>query len=130
MVASETRSELLQRLVTGASCRAHEVESIVGHLRLLLNTRQGTSTSSPTYGLLDLLPLLKTLPQSRHQLCEELRQTIMTHEPRLVRVVVHQVVAADPMVLHFEITASLRATGDSIVLKTRVLASQRLEVMA
>lgn len=123
------QSLLLSRLAANTPTRAGEVRSIAAHLHALLNARRGTSLASPAYGLLDLLPLLQTLPDSRQALCERLRAAIVAFEPRLVRVRVTQVAADAPQALYFHIDAELRH-GGPVCLTTRVVDGQRLEVGA
>lgn len=123
------QSSLLARLATGTPSRAGEVGSIVAHLHALLNARRGSSLASAGYGLLDLLPLLHTFPDSRHTLCEQLRAAIVTFEPRLTQVRVVQVEGYSVHALHFHIEAAL-GNGEPVRLTTRVVGGQRLEVGA
>lgn len=123
------QSLLLLRLASNTPSRAGEVRSIVAHLHALLNARRGTSLASTDYGLLDLLPLLQTFPDSRQALCERLRAAIVAFEPRLSRVRVTQVASDATQTLQFHIDAELRH-GEPVCLTTRVVDGQRLEVGA
>ena len=129
MTHSDSPSLLLRRMAQGQRGTPDDIDSIVGHLRLLLNAREGVAPSCPSYGLLDLIPLLKDLPHSGLTICARLRETIEAHEPRLTQVRVTQVKTAEPLGLQFAIEASLAQTGAHIAFKTQVIASQRLEVL-
>lgn len=58
------------------------VDSILAHLRAILNTERGDGFSHPELGVA-LHELLVRWPTSRLELLQELRQTIETFEPRL-----------------------------------------------
>ena len=60
--------------------------SIQAHLTLLLNTRRGMSPHLHHYGLPDIHSIYESLPHSLEELAGEIRETIMTYEPRLKKV--------------------------------------------
>lgn len=128
MHASRYHSRLMGRLAQGGASRAHCVDDIVAHLQVLLNTRQGASPARQDYGLTDLLPLLRALPESRPALCERLRATIADFEPRLCNIRVSQSPSVNTLVVQFDIVAELRRDNTSIALTTRVMGDERLRV--
>ena len=118
---------LLSRLEHGgvhlSSRREDPVESITRHLRVLLNTRQGESVSSPGYGILDFNDVVHTYPAALRRIQASIRAAIQEYEPRLRNVVVlHLPDAQEPAALKFEITAQLAHPGsrDVVRFRTRV----------
>src|SRR5262245_52333266 len=103
-------------------------DSILEHLRVLLNTRRGEAPTVPDYGVPDITDLVHTLPTGVAGLTRALRDTILTYEPRLKNVNVRHLESEDPLVLRFEITA--RVVEDNRVLKvqTRVRAGGKIDV--
>jgi type VI secretion system lysozyme-like protein len=122
------QSNLLRSIASGHPRETRRVTQIIAHLRVFLNTRQGSALAAPTYGLPDLVPLLESLPGSRPALCERLRSTIAACEPQLADIKVEPAASTDILLMTFHITARLRDSGEGIALTTRVLAPQRLEV--
>ena len=62
--------------------------SVSAHLALLLNTRQGSLTHLPDYGLPDLTEVYRDLPDSIIVLSESIKKCINQYEPRLSQVCV------------------------------------------
>lgn len=92
------------------------VDSIVGHLRCILNTRQGCVPIAPDLGAPDFLDFLQGYPDSVREIELSLRRTIEMYEPRLESVqVVFTPQAEDPLALHFQINARLRNGGPARV---------------
>ncbi|HHM04780.1 MAG TPA: type VI secretion system baseplate subunit TssE [Gammaproteobacteria bacterium] len=115
---SAFESSLLERIASGEShasltpdaSRARQ--SVVHHLRNMLNTRQGSAAALPDYGLPDFNDVVSRLPDGLSEYRNAIRLTIERFEPRLKRVqVVHVPDADDPLRLKFEISALL-ALGD------------------
>jgi type VI secretion system protein len=96
---------LLDRLQAGGSEPPDEVESIIEHLRVLLNTRKGEAVTVPGFGLVDFSDLVHTFPASISTLQASIRATILEFEPRLKNVTVRSIPDPDPLVLRFEIAA-------------------------
>src|SRR5215510_5678896 len=94
-----------------------DADSILDHLRVLLNTRRGEAPTVPDYGVPDITDLVHTLPTGVAGLTRALRDTILTYEPRLKNVNVRHLESEDPLVLRFEITA--RVVEDNRVLKVQ-----------
>ncbi len=105
---------LLSRL-TAASVNdarpVNELESIVEHLRALLNTRQGESPSVPDFGVVDFTDLVHNFPEAIQTLQRCIRTTVLQYEPRLKNVVVQHVRDDEVLVLKFQITAQLQNKG-------------------
>ena len=85
----------------------NEVESIVEHLRDLLNTRQGEAVTVPDFGVIDFTDLVHNFPDAIQLLQRSIRATILQYEPRLKNVVVQHVRDEDVLVLKFQISAQV-----------------------
>ena len=72
--------------VASVSPEEHRVHSIVGNLRRLLNTRQGSVPHLPGYGLPDLSTIQREAPDSLDLLRRSVRQAVLDYEPRLAHV--------------------------------------------
>ena len=68
-----------------------EIDSIVEHLRALLNTRQGEAASVPDFGIMDFTDLVHAFPEGIAVLQRSIRATILQFEPRLKNVTVRHV---------------------------------------
>jgi type VI secretion system protein len=95
---------LLSRISQGGS--TDEAESVLEHLRVLLNTRQGEAPCAPGFGVLDLSDVVHAFPAAYAQLAQAIRATIVEYEPRLRNVSVRHL-PDDGLVLRFEIGAQL-----------------------
>jgi type VI secretion system protein len=102
---------LLDRLGKPAK-RSTVLESIVAHLRVLLNSRTGTSLTAPDYGVIDFNDIVHNLPDGVRYIQASLRETIQNHEPRLTNVNIRHLKTDDSLLLRFEITA--RLAGDPL----------------
>jgi type VI secretion system protein len=106
---------LLSRLdATGlrATRALNEDDSVIEHLRVLLNARRGASPSCPEFGIPDFSDLVHQFPGAIQTLQRAIRETITTFEPRLRQITVRHVPSEDPLTLRFEITAhSVSARG-------------------
>jgi type VI secretion system protein len=99
---------LLSRIESeeGTASRSVDVSnSIVEHLRVLLNTRKGDSVTVPNFGVVDFTDLVHSFPSAIQTLQATIRATVLEYEPRLRNVSVRHVPDEDPLVLRFEITA-------------------------
>lgn len=120
-VASE--KTLLERLVSppAASFRKSGVDlqklsdSIILHLRRMMNCRHGFTPALADYGLPDLNECFFAFPDSLTYLKQSLQNSIEKYEPRLSRVRVNFVEeAGNPLELHFEIQARLETTDETV----------------
>ena len=105
---------ILERLGKPSS-RYSSTESIVAHLRVLLNSRPGTSLTVPDYGVVDFNDVVHTLPDSIRNIQQSIRTTIETHEPRLKHVNVRYLRTDDSLLLRFEITARLAENPQNVI---------------
>src|SRR5690348_17126261 len=99
---------LLSRLdATGlrATRALDEHDSIVEHLRVLLNARRGGSPSCPDFGIPDFSDLVHNFPGAIQVLQRAIRETILAYEPRLRQVTVRHIPDDEPLVLKYEIIA-------------------------
>lgn len=118
---------LLERL--GDPRRIDTVESIVDHLRSLLNSKIGNAATVPDYGIVDFTDIVHDLPASIIRLQDSIRTTILTYEPRLKNVTVRFVPGSDPLRLNFEIAARLDDDKRRIVrFETNLTAGGRVTV--
>lgn len=120
---------LLSRIgKTDPSNRRDEERSVLEHLRVLLNTRQGESATVPDYGVPDITDLVHTLPAGIAGLTRALRDTILAYEPRLKNVNVRNIPSDEPLVLRFEISARLVEGNRVVKVQTRVRPGGKTEV--
>ncbi|HZA13707.1 MAG TPA: type VI secretion system baseplate subunit TssE [Myxococcaceae bacterium] len=105
-------------------------ESIVEHLRVLLNTRRGSCATQPEFGVVDFTDLVHGFPASVQALQQAIRATILTFEPRLRGVTVRYLPQEDPLALRFEITAQSAHRGARGVLRfsTQMHPGGKMEV--
>ena len=102
---------VLHRVQTGEygkETTGSDVESIVEHLRFLLNTRIGEAPTVPDYGIEDLSDLTRMFPEAAETWERSIKATIEKYEPRLTAIRVRHIIRPeDPLIVHFEITARL-----------------------
>lgn len=98
---------LLSRVGAGGSPAREQdsTESILAHLRELLNTRQGAAVTVPGFGILDFNDFVHAFPSNLFTLQSSIRATILEYEPRLKSVSVQYLPDGDPLTIRFEITA-------------------------
>jgi type VI secretion system protein len=120
---------LLSRM-SGAAGPADEVEAIVAHLRVLLNTRQGEAPSAPDYGIVDFSDMVHVFPGAVQDLARSIRATILQYEPRLKNVTVRHLPEAESLSLRFDISAQLAGGRSAKVLHlaTTVRPGGRVDV--
>jgi type VI secretion system protein len=99
-------------------------ESILDHLKKMLNTRQGNSRTQPDdYGMIDITEVSSRFPESVRDVEKAIRVAIERYEPRLRNVQVEHVeVGENLLTLKFKITAQIVATRgrDAIAFETVV----------
>lgn len=98
------------RIAAGATPHKNpliDVESIVEHLRYLLNTRVGEAATVPDYGIEDLSDLTHLFPEAADNWKLSIRYTIEKYEQRLTQVRVKQRPTGNPLIIGFELTARL-----------------------
>lgn len=107
------------------------VESILQHLRNLLNTKQGNTLIQPDYGVPDFNDYVYSFPDAIYQIQRSICESIKKFEPRLTNVNVNYIENPDdPLSLRFEITAQLQTSKDkpSIKFQTIMDASGQVEI--
>lgn len=127
---------LLSRLdgqVPGQNARAiDERESILNHLKVLLNARQGGSPSAELFGIPDFADIVHSFPVAIQTIQRAIKDTILKFEPRLTQVNVRHVPSDNPLVLRYEITGqSARGSGrGSLKLTTHISAGGHVDVQS
>lgn len=124
---------LLSRLdATGlkATRALDEHDSIVEHLRVLLNARRGGSPSCPDFGIPDFSDLVHNFPGAIQVLQRAIRETILAYEPRLKQVTVRHIPDDEPLILKYEIIAqpANRRGGNSLRFSTQMSSGGRVNV--
>lgn len=106
-------------------------ESVLRHLRKMLNTRQGSSRTVPDYGIPDLGELVRAFPVTRQELENGIRSSIEKYEPRLQDVTVRFAENEDDILtLAFEITARIVTSDEEagVWFVTRIDPDGHLEI--
>ena len=118
---------LLSRIAGSGS--TDEVESIVAHVRVLLNTRVGDAVCAPTLGIPSVADFVHAFPGEKQTLANAIRDTILAHEPRLCAVEVRHVPTESDLLVRFEIFAQLAGRGAKLVrMSTAVRPAGRVDV--
>jgi type VI secretion system protein len=105
---------LLSRLGTEQR-QLDTVESVMEHIRVLLNTCIGDSLTVPDFGLTDFSDIVHELPKGVHKIQQSIRDLIMKYEPRLKNVSVRYIPDSEPLVLRFEVVARVNDESRSVV---------------
>ena len=106
-------------------------DSVVKHLRRMLNSWHGQTPTMDDYGIPTLSELVHSFPESTAILSKAIRLSIEKYEPRLRRVrVAISDLDDDPMNVQFDISADLVTADEkaAIRLETRVDADGRVDV--
>lgn len=121
---------LLSRFAGRDSTPVDPTESVIEHLRVLLNTRRGDSVTAPDFGILDFADVVHEFPGGIQQLAKSIRATIAQYEPRLRSVGVRHVPDENPLSLRFEISAQLSVGRSARTLRfaTTVRPGGRVDV--
>ncbi len=84
------------------------VDSVLGHLTRILNTKRGSAQIAEDFGLPDFTEFLRAYPDSIRDMERMVRRTILKYEPRLAGVRVRFIPREeDALSLRFQITARL-----------------------
>lgn len=105
-------------------------DSILRHLRKMLNTRQGHVLTQPEYGMPDVTEFIQSLPDMVDAVQRGIRNSIEKFEPRLRNVTVTYAPSDDRMNVRFEITGELVTEKEeaSVWFETAVSPSGHIEV--
>ncbi len=108
----------------------NDVDSVVEHLKGLLNTRQGECPAALDFGVVDFTDLVHAFPEAIQVLQRSIRATILQYEPRLKNVIVQHVRDDDVLVLKFQITAQLasKSARGAVRLETQLRAGGQISV--
>lgn len=123
----ESTRGLLGRL-TGEGSPKDE-ESILEHLRAVLNTRRGESLACPSLGLVDFADVAHEFPARAFELAEDIRAMVRRFEPRLKNISVAPGTSDDPLRIVFEISAVRRGQSRRIQIRTELSADGCVEVL-
>jgi len=107
-----------------------ERESILNHLKVLLNARQGGSPSAEAFGIPDFADIVHSFPVAIQTIQRSIKESILRFEPRLTQVNVRHVPSENPLVLRYEITAQAIRGNSRVPLKmtTQVSAGGHVDV--
>ena len=102
--------------------------SIKAHLTRLLNSRQGSLTHMPDYGLPDVAEIYQGLPYSVDDLIKAIETTIEKYEPRLKNVKVEPTSKQEKdCVLQLEISG-ITAQNDPVQFETYFMSGGAAEI--
>ncbi len=107
------------------------IESVVKHLRKLMNSRHGCTLIQPNYGIPDLNEFMFSLPDSLGAMKAAIKQAVEQFEPRLQSVRVQYVEDPDrPLDVHFDITAKLITENETLPISfsTKLGTSREFEI--
>lgn len=106
------------------------IDSVLRHLRRILNTKQGNVLIAEDYGVPDFSDFLNALPDSIRDIERNIRTAIQKYEPRLTGVRVNFIPQEeDPLSLRFQILARLAMDAKTQVsIETIVDADGQVEI--
>lgn len=106
------------------------IDSVLRHLRRILNTKQGNVLIAEDYGVPDFSDFLNALPDSIRDIEKNIRAAIQKYEPRLTGVRVNFLPQEDdPLSLRFQITARLAMDAKTpVFIETIVDADGQVEI--
>jgi type VI secretion system protein len=108
--------------------RVRREDAVLVHLSMLLNTRQGSSSLDPAYGLPDIVDFTHNIPGAIPALERLIVDAIQRYEPRLSHIVVRSsTVHADALSLCFEVSAQL-VGGSSFRFQTTLSSGGHVSV--
>lgn len=85
--------------------------SVLDNMQRILNTRAGTLSHLPDYGIPDMSKILQGMPGTAHQLMTTLSATLLKYEPRLKKIAVVMSEQSMPGELRYAIDAELKGGG-------------------
>jgi type VI secretion system protein len=106
-------------------------ESVLLHLRKLMNSRHGCTLIQADYGIPDLNEFIYAFPEAVGPMRNAIQQTIERYEPRLKSVRVRFVENPDkPLDIHFDVSARLAIDDETtpVSFSTRLGSAAGLEV--
>ncbi|WP_145560345.1 type VI secretion system baseplate subunit TssE [Yersinia mollaretii] len=85
--------------------------SVLDNIQRILNSRAGTISHLPDFGLPDMTKILQGMPGTAHQLIDTLSAVLLKYEPRLKSLQVFLLPQATPGHLEYAIEAELKGLG-------------------
>lgn len=85
--------------------------SVLDNMQRILNSRAGTLTHLPDYGLPDMTKILQGMPGTAHDLMSTLSAVLLKYEPRLKKIAVVLLKQEVPGELRYAIDAELKDIG-------------------
>nr|WP_260524688.1 type VI secretion system baseplate subunit TssE [Pseudomonas sp. MWU16-30317] len=82
--------------------------SVLDNVQRILNSRAGTLSHLPDYGLPDMGQILQGLPAAAHGLMSTLTHTLLKYEPRLAAVNIGLLPQAEPGHLEYALDVQLK----------------------
>jgi type VI secretion system protein len=101
--------------------------SVLDNLQRILNSRAGTLSHLPDYGLPDMGMILQGLPATAHRLMNTMAETLLKYEPRLAAVSVELLAQAQPGHLEYRLDAQLKG-GARLLFGTTLAAEGKVLV--
>lgn len=135
----KTQGSLLERVKDPRSDAPRSIQhdtqtiadSILRHLRRLLNSRQGEACTAPEFGIPDLTEISHGFPDSIGDMQKAIQASIEKFEPRLGKVRVKHIPSdLHALYLKFEITAQILTANEKAFLQFETLVdhSGRVDV--
>jgi len=91
------------------------VDSVIGYLQQILNTRQGSVQIAEDFGIPDFSDFMHTYPESKKEFEKLVNKTILRFEPRLKDIRINFVPKeTEDLNLQFQINASLMTRDNQI----------------
>ncbi|WP_145490345.1 type VI secretion system baseplate subunit TssE [Yersinia aleksiciae] len=85
--------------------------SVLDNIQRILNSRAGTLSHLPDFGLPDMTKILQGMPGTAHQLIDTLSDVLLKYEPRLKSLQVFLLPQTAPGHLEYAIEAELKGLG-------------------
>jgi type VI secretion system protein len=101
--------------------------SVLDNLQRILNSRAGSLSHLPDYGLPDMGQTLQGLPASAHDLMGTLVNTLLKYEPRLASVKIELLPQTRPGHLEYALDAQLK-NGERVSFGTTLAAEGKVLV--
>lgn len=101
--------------------------SVLDNLQRILNSRSGTLSHLPEYGLPDMGTVLQGLPATAQTLMTTMQQTLLKYEPRLAAVNIEMLPQTLPGHLDYALNARLR-DGEHLTFGTTLAPEGRVLV--
>ena len=101
--------------------------SVLDNLQRILNSRSGTLSHLPEYGLPDMGTVLQGLPATAQTLMTTMQQTLLKYEPRLAAVNIEMLPQTLPGHLDYALNAQLKS-GEHLTFGTTLAPEGRVLV--